>query len=816
MRRAAKSNGGAARRAITRWAWRMFRREWRRQALVLALLTVAVAAATGLASAAYTAAPVSGQADLGAGSHAIRLNNPDPAVLAADVAAAKAWFETAEVIYHGRVPLPGLFEPLDYRGQDPAGTLGGPRLALLEGDYPTGDQVAVTDGIAELLDLEIGGSLPADGRSRTVVGVVENPANLRDEFVLVAPSSAGDLGNVSDVTILVDATDERVRALRIPSGGSLEIASGQANSDLMAAVGVLVFETVALLFVALIAAASFIVIAQRRMRQLGMLAAIGATQKQLRLVVLVNGVLIGLVAAVIGAVIGFVGWVALAAFVEEPVGYRIDALDVPVWLIAGAMLLAVVASTAAAWWPARNVARVPAVRALSGRPPEPRPVHRATALAAGFALAGTACLVVGGDLVAGEAVGWTDALLLVTGTVAIAVAMLLASPMAIRVLAACTWRLPVTVRLAMGDLARYRARAGAALSAISLALGITVAIVALTGVAHASADEGNLAGNQVMVRAHDGPFIPEAADIARLEAAADRIRAAFGNGTITPLEAAVDPAMEPDPSFDGLQAVSLGRRFEDGWTDVSLIYVATPKLLGFYGYELGKIAPGTLVITREKGDLAIVGEAQKRRTLVEAGRNAEALAPGYGSIPGTFITEAALRERGWVAAPAGQWLIETEAAPTTEQLATARELAAGAGLTVEVRDAQGGLGALRRGATAVGVLVALGVIALTVGLVRGEAGRDLRILAATGATRRQRRSLTAATAGGLAVLGAILGIAAAYLGLAAGFARHLDELSPVPVVPLAVILLGLPVLATVVGWLASGRTIPDIARQPLQ
>lgn len=52
--------------------------------------------------------------------------------------------------------------------------------------------------------------------------------------------------------------------------------------------------------------------------------------------------------------------------------------------------------------------------------------------------------------------------------------------------------------------------------------------------------------------------------------------------------------------------------------------------------------------------------------------------------------------------------------------------------------------------------------------------------------------------------------------LGAGFARHLDELSPVPVVPLAVILLGLPVLATVVGWLASGRTIPDIARQPLQ
>ena len=42
--------GVAARRAVIRWAWRMFRREWRQQILVIALLTVAAAeAAIGLA-----------------------------------------------------------------------------------------------------------------------------------------------------------------------------------------------------------------------------------------------------------------------------------------------------------------------------------------------------------------------------------------------------------------------------------------------------------------------------------------------------------------------------------------------------------------------------------------------------------------------------------------------------------------------------------------------------------------------------------------------------------------------------------------------
>src|SRR5580704_10925816 len=39
------ANGGApARRAVVRWAWRLFRREWRQQLLILALITVAVGA----------------------------------------------------------------------------------------------------------------------------------------------------------------------------------------------------------------------------------------------------------------------------------------------------------------------------------------------------------------------------------------------------------------------------------------------------------------------------------------------------------------------------------------------------------------------------------------------------------------------------------------------------------------------------------------------------------------------------------------------------------------------------------------------------
>ena len=55
--RGPRHGGVAARRAVVRWAGRMFRREWRQQLLVLTLLTVAVTAAIGSITIAYNSVP---------------------------------------------------------------------------------------------------------------------------------------------------------------------------------------------------------------------------------------------------------------------------------------------------------------------------------------------------------------------------------------------------------------------------------------------------------------------------------------------------------------------------------------------------------------------------------------------------------------------------------------------------------------------------------------------------------------------------------------------------------------------------------------
>jgi putative ABC transport system permease protein len=61
--------------------------------------------------------------------------------------------------------------------------------------------------------------------------------------------------------------------------------------------------------------------------------------------------------------------------------------------------------------------------------------------------------------------------------------------------------------------------------------------------------------------------------------------------------------------------------------------------------------------------------------------------------------------------------------------------------------------------------------------------------------------LTATTAGALALLGAILGLARTYIALVSALHSNLGALTGVPISHLAAITAGLPLLAAVAGWL---------------
>ena len=184
-----------------------------------------------------------------------------------------------------------------------------------------------------------------------------------------------------------------------------------------------------------------------------------------------------------------------------------------------------------------------------------------------------------------------------------------------------------------------------------------------------------------------------------------------------------------------------------------------------------------------------------------------------------MITEYAVHKFGLQPSTAG-WLIQTPHPPTAAQIKSARLTAAAAGLTVETKNSAPSSSEIINWATVFGILLALGILAMSVGLIRSETAGDLRTLTATGAGSSTRRTLTAATAGALALLGAVLGTVAAYIAAIAFSSGNsldgLSELSNIPLRNLLIIVVGMPLVAAAAGWLLAGREPAAIGHQPLE
>jgi putative ABC transport system permease protein len=830
-----RGGGVAARRALVRWAWRMFRREWRQQILVVTLLTVAVAAAVGSVTVVDNAGAAN-DAELGSADHMLMFDGSDPRALEAGLGLARESFGTIEVIGYRSFAVPGDVETVEYRAQDPRRVFGSKLLALRRGSYPVGPrEVAVTDGVADLLALELDDVLTLDGRRRTVVGIVENPQDLSDEFALVSPASAGkpDL-----VTVLVADDDVALHRFfqRLEQEDRPAFAgSASRGNDVPEAVekfATFSVATVFLLLASLVAAAGFAVIAQRRLRQLGMLSAIGATEKHLRLVLVTNGALVGGIGALTGTVVGLGLWLALLPTLETAVGHRIDPLGLPWTLLAMVVLVAVLGATAAAWWPGRAVARVPVSLALSARPPRPRPARHSAIAAAMLIAVGIGCLSFSNR---------DRPPLIVAGILATIFGTLLLGPLAIRIFSGLARHVSIAPRLALRDLARYQARSGAALAAITLALGIAAAVVVTAAAEEkrenqrVAADLPNLSDRQI--RVYTGPtrepeLIPlplqTPSQLARSASRVRQIAASLEQATVIPLRKAYEPGDPPIVTFEGdraLVAVGLARQTDPKrWTRGSGVYVATPALLSHLGIDAAAVDPRTdfladpTVPTDELVILSIGSREQLPVRNVQRIDSREILGAGgedTGRVPSSFVTLNGLRRHGWKQVPAG-WLVESRQPLTSDQIAAARELAAEAGLAIETQRERTSLGAPMAIATTAGGLLALAILAMTVGLIRSESAGDLRTLTATGATGRIRRTLTAATAGALALLGALLGVAGAYLVLTATYHDDLGYLTGVPVLYLVLIVVGVPLLATAGGWLLAGREPPRVARPAIE
>jgi putative ABC transport system permease protein len=832
-------NGGVpARRAVVRWAWRLFRREWRQQLLVLALIVVAVAA-TLLGAAVATNTPPPANAGFGTAQDQATFPGSGPQV-ATQIAALRHRFGRVDVIENQTVAIPGSIDTYDLRAQNSRGQFGQPMLTLLSGQYPTGPgQVAVTGGVASAFNLKTGDVWHQGGKARRVVGIVENPQSLLDEFALVVP---GQVAAPAQVTVLFDAPGVSPTSI----GPNVQTPSSAASGNVFnPETIVLGLATVGMLLIALVAVGGFTVLAQRRLRSLGMLGALGAADKNIRLVVRANGVVVGVAGALLGAVVGLAAWLAYRPHVESDAHHVIGMFQLPWVVIAVAMVLAVLATFFAASRPARAITRIPIVTALSGRPAPPKQVHRS-------AVPGVVLLVVSACLLwySGKSNGnGGGALELVVGLVALIVAVILLSPFCLAIVARSGRRAPIAVRLALRDLSRYRARSGSALAAISLGVLIAVLVCVLSAGRLGNALDyagPNLASDQLIVYTpngqggpgNGGPSRPVTGSQLRSMAASARsLAAALGSRDLIQL----------DSTSATLQHAAAGR----SWSGP--IYVATPSLLRAFGIKMSEINPAADILTMRPG-LSSLFKMQlihgddhpshfiglggsgpsgggppgngapesfpcpKSSCLANPVIQEVSALPSGTSAPNTVITSRAVHQFGLQTSTSG-WLIQTPHPPTAAQIRNARLTAAAAGLTAETKSSAPSSAEILNWATVFGVLLALGILAMSVGLIRSETASDLRTLTATGASGSTRRTLTATTAGALALLGAVLGTAAAYVAaIAYSWDNPLDGLSSLSSVPtenLLIILIGMPLIAVAAGWLLAGREPPAITHQPI-
>jgi putative ABC transport system permease protein len=276
-------------------------------------------------------------------------------------------------------------------------------------------------------------------------------------------------------------------------------------------------------------------------------------------------------------------------------------------VIATAILLTVVTAVAASWWPARSAARIPVAAALSGRPPRPQPGHRFAVPGGLLLAAGLGCLAFADD-------NGGIPPLVVAGTVTTTLGILFIAPLGIAALAAAGRRSPIAVRLALRDLVRYQARSGAALAAITLAVGIAATVViaasqAATQAAQAAPAAPNLPANQLIVYISSAGArfgvapVPAPAQLQALRARVTALAATLHARGALALDSATDPKTPSQPPQGdivpaGRPTVALVKTIPSctapGVEGAGYVYLATPALLRYYVALLGALL-GTAV-----------------------------------------------------------------------------------------------------------------------------------------------------------------------------------------------------------------------------
>lgn len=764
------------------------------------------------------------------------------------------------------------------------------RVQLRAGRFPGAGEVAISQSTADKLGVGPGDTIADDltGTEMTVSGIVRDERCLRcsDAFAQpgqeVVPSPRGDGVFDTEITYLVDlppGTSATLLAHRLAEKGvmtyprdtyvhrdryqdwdepvTLEQVRGAALTTLIVGLG--------LLEVILLAGAAFAVGARKQVRDMGLISAGGASPRQLRAVLLVQGATLGVLGTAGGVVVGL-----LVARLGWPLWEWMNGSVLPVFRLGPEILIAVVVGVVsgvlAAVVPAVGAARRQPLDALSGRFRVSRDRSRRTAIVGGLGVAtGVALGLAGSAMMARDFRDYADALatahltgislqtpsptapiaLVLAGAVAAIAGLVLVMPSIIGVLGRIGARLPLPGRLAVRDADRHRHRTGPATSAIMLAVaGSVVAAFAMTGSARADEARWLPETPAHTLRIHSSYGVDQEEAGALVSAATERAAAVLPDAEVlAPSELGYATAASQQErgaapvqslwfidysSCDG-SCVIYGGGGGAAIADPALVRLTLGRDLT--AAETAALARGEVLTTSASmidGEGRVTAYLDGLAEIRPDGSYVEEEVPTlslpavvvprksyYTSMPGIFMSAETAARNGLVPTPDATRLISYSADATPAQVRAALR-AAGAGHRTggsisEPYHDDYGIGLLVVGGIA-GLVTLIGV-AIAVALSAAEGRRELATLSAVGADPAVRRRLAGAQALVISGVGALVGVV---LGSFVSYALRATFGAPsftVPWANLAGVGLGVPVLAALVAASVTRSRVPMLERR---
>lgn len=700
--------------------------------------------------------------------------------------------------------------------------------------------------------LAVGDELDVDGTVLTVVGsgrdatlrdwpvlvgaaadVPEQSTNVREWLVEAGPVPWSTVLELNDLGVVVTS---RAVLADPPDVASMAERLGYdtGRNELLAVVVLIV--VMALIEVVLLAGPAFAVGARRHARTLALIAASGGTPAQARRVILGSGVVLGLVASVVGLVLGIVtGW-AVLPLVQRLNGEWFGPFELPWRYLAATTAFGLVAAFLASVVPAWLASRQDVVAVLAGRRGDRRP--RASTPVVGLVLLGVGTAASAYGAVTSD--NGSGAYWIAGAAIVSVLGMILVVPVVVAGLARLARRLPLTARYAARDAARHRTRTVPAVAAVAA----TVAGVVALGIANASDELGN-----------EQTYMPQAP---------------MGSGYVTWAPDVLDGEVAPDPAAtwerirDAVERTAPGVEVREvrgpndayspeGYTTtwVELPPESDDCCLDVHGPVVAFAdAASELGLTGEPATLVDDALAAGRAVALTTGTDAEAdvsvqqetwgargdepESARSDTVPATLV---AWDEAAWGAAPAFAVLPTSMAEDLGLEVVTARLTLAGevspraeTALEEAARGVADGIDVYvergyQRPAEAAVVLLVLGVLGgvLMLGgtltatfLALSDARPDLATLSAVGAGPRTRRRVAAAYALVIGFVGAVLGAAIGFIpGIA--ISRPLTSIDggpflDVPWLLVGTIVLALPLLTAAIVGLTARSRLPLVAR----